>query len=383
MSADVVVIGLGAHGSAAAAELTRRGLRVLGLERFPRGEAMGSSGGRSRMIRLAHYERPSYVPLARASWDRWAALEAETGLAILRRTGGLYAGPHTSEVVAGSLEAARAGAVTHEILDAGAIRARWPVFAPSDDSVAVFDERAGMIDAEQAIEAHLRVAERGGAELRFGERVMDWRPTPGGAFEVRTADGLVAGADRLVIAAGPWTGFFVPDLALPLVVERQPVLWLEPAGPASPAVLALERMPIWLWSTDGGTFYGFPWDDELGLKVARHHGGAAVEPDLVDRQVRDDDEATVRAFVRARMPAMDGRRRHSTVCLYTNTPDDEFVVDRHPAGRGVAFASACSGHGFKFAPVVGEMLADLVTDGSSRWSMEPFRAARFDGAVSS
>jgi sarcosine oxidase len=378
VSVDAIVVGLGAHGSAAAAELGRRGLRVLGLERFERGQAMGSSGGRSRMIRLAHYETPAYVPLALASWDRWRELEAETGVAILRRTGGLYAGPATSEVVAGSLDAARTGAVDHEILDADAIRARWPVFAPAVDTVAVHDERAGMLDADRAIEAHLRVAERAGADLRFGVRVTDWRPTPAGGFEVETAGGAVVGADHLVIAGGPWTGFFVPDLGLPLAVERQPVVWLEPAPPATPASLGLDRLPIWLWSTEAGTFYGFPWDDELGLKVARHHGGATVEPDAVDRLVDAADEVTVRRFVRERMPAMDGAVRHATVCLYTNTPDDEFVVDRHPAAPGVAFASACSGHGFKFAPVIGEILADLVTAGTSTWPVERFRADRFD-----
>ena len=374
---EAIVVGLGAHGSAAAAELARRGLRVLGLERFGRGEAMGSSGGRSRMVRIAHYESPAYVPLARASWDRWRALEAETDTAILTPTLGLYVGPTDSPVVAGSLNAARSGAVGHEVLDADALRARWPVFAPAEDTTAVVDEDAGILDGDRAIEAHLVVAERSGATLRFGARVVHWRPATGGGVEVETADGEVAGAERLVLTAGPWTPWFVPDLALPLVVERQPVLWLEPAGGASSASLALDRLPIWLWSTPAGTFYGFPWDHELGLKVALHHGGVPVDPDTVDRVVGARDEAVVRGFVRARMPALDGPVRPATVCLYTNAPDDEFVVDRHPAGPGVAFASACSGHGFKFAPLIGEILADLVLDGITAWPIEPFRADRF------
>lgn len=377
MTPDAIVIGLGAHGSASAAELTRRGLRVLGVDRFGRGETMGSSGGRSRMIRLAHYETPAYVPLARASWDRWERLEAETGVAILRRTGGLYAGAASSEVVAGSLGAAREGAVDHEILDADAIRRRWPIFEPAEDTVAVYDANAGTLDAERANAANLLVAERGGAELRFGEGVVDWRPTAGGGFEVVTSAGAVIGAERLVIAAGPWTGWFVPDLGLPLMVERQPVFWVEPRPGVDAARLGLERLPIWLWSAGTGTFYGFPWDDELGLKVARHHGGASVDPDAVDRVARPADEVQLRSFVRARMPAMDGAIRRSTVCLYTNTPDDEFVIDRHPAADGVAFASACSGHGFKFAPIVGEILADLVLDGASPWRLDAYRADRF------
>jgi sarcosine oxidase len=374
---DAIVVGLGAHGSAAAAELTRRGLRVLGLDRSARGETMGSSGGRSRMIRIAHYESPTYTELARASWDRWRALEAETELAILTPRPGLYAGPAESGVVAGSLAAARAGAVHHEILDADGIRARWPVFVPSDDVVGVVDTDAGILRADRAIEAHLVVAERGGASLRFGARAVDWRPTGGSAFEVETDDGVVVGGELLVLTAGPWTSWFVPDLALPLAVERQPVVWLEPASGATATTLSLADLPIWLWATEAGTMYGFPWDEELGLKVALHHGGAAVDPDAVDRTIAPADEALVRRFVRGRMPAMDGALRGSTVCLYTNTPDDEFVIDRHPAAPGVAFASACSGHGFKFAPVVGEILADLVMDRPSPWPLDRFRADRF------
>jgi sarcosine oxidase len=378
---DAIVVGLGAHGSAAAAELARRGLRVVGLERFARGETMGSSGGRSRMIRIAHYETPSYVPLARASRERWRALEAETGLPILTPSLGLYAGPADSLVVAGSLAAARAGAVGHEVLDADAIRARWPVFMPADETVAVVDTDAGILDADHAIEAHLVVAERQRAMLRFGARVVDWRPAAGGGFEVETSDGVVVGGDRLVLTAGPWTTWLVADLRLPLVVERQPVLWVDPPVGRSAADLRLADLPIWLWSTAAGTFYGFPWDDELGLKVALHHGGANVDPDAVERTVGPADEVVVRSFVRDRMPAVDGPVRRSMVCLYTNAPDDEFIVDRHPAAPGVAFASACSGHGFKFAPLIGEILADLVTDGRTSWPMDRFRRNRFDSLV--
>jgi sarcosine oxidase len=378
---DAIVVGLGAHGSAAAAELARRGLRVVGLERFARGETMGSSGGRSRMIRIAHYETPSYVPLARSSWERWRALEAETGVPILTPWLGLYAGPADSIVVAGSLAAARAGAVGHEVLDADAIRARWRVFTPADDTVAVVDTDAGIIDADHAIEAHLVVAERQRAMLRFGARVVDWRPAAGGGFEVETSDGIVVGGDRLVLTAGPWTTWLMPDLRLPLVVERQPVLWIDPPMGRSAADLRLADLPIWLWSTAAGTLYGFPWDDELGLKVALHHGGAIVDPDTVERTVGPVDEVAVRSFVRDRMPAMDGPVRRSMVCLYTNAPDDEFIVDRHPAAPGVAFASACSGHGFKFAPVIGEILADLVTDGRTNWPTDRFRRTRFDNLV--
>ena len=372
---DAIVVGLGAHGSAAAAALARRGLRVLALERFGRGETFGSSGGRSRIIRVAHYEDPMYAPLARAAWDRWLEIESETGGSILTPTGGLYAGPPDGPLVRGAIAAALTHAVGHEIIDSAEIRRRWPAFTPAADAVGVVEDLAGVLDAERANAAHLLVAERAGAELRFGARVVDWRLAPGGGFEVETDDGTVAGADHLVLAAGPWVGDFVPDLGLPLVVERQPVCWFEPAVPA--ADVGVGRLPIWLMATDDGTFYGFPHDPELGLKVSHHHSGVIVDPDEVDREVRPTDVARIRAFIRERMPAADGQLTASRVCLYTNTPDDRFVIDRHPAAPGVAFASACSGHGFKFAPIIGDILADLVTDGATDWPIEPFRADRF------
>lgn len=350
---------------------------MLGLERFGRGEALGASGGRSRIIRIAHYERPSYAPLAREAWERWLALEAESGASILTVTGGLYAGSPGSALVAGALDAARAHAVGHEVVNADEIRRRWPAFTPDDDTIGLVEERAGVLRADVANAAHLSVAERAGAELRFGAHVVDWRPVDGGSgFEVALADGTVLGAERLVLTAGPWLGDLLADLELPLAVERQPVCWFAPAVPA--AEVSVGRLPIWLYDTpDGGMFYGFPHDPELGLKVSHHHSGEVVGAETVDRDVRPVDVERIRRFIRARMPAAAGALVSSTVCLYTNTPDDEFVVDRHPAAPGVAFASACSGHGFKFAPLIGEMLADLVVDGATSWPLDAFRAGRF------
>jgi sarcosine oxidase len=373
---DAIVVGLGAHGSGAAAALARRGLRVLGLERFGRGETFGSSGGRSRIIRVAHYEAPGYAPLARAAWERWLDLERETGASILTGTGGLYAGPASSALVAGAIAAAQEHGLGHEVVDADEIRRRWPAFTPAEDAIGLVEEQAGIIDADRANAAHLVVAERDGAELRFGTRVQGWRAVAGGGFEVATGEGRTVGADRLVLTSGPWIGTLVPELALALVVERQPVCWFEPAVPV--ADVGVGRLPVWLMATaDGGTFYGFPHDPERGLKVSHHHSGEVADPETVDRTVRPADVERIRAFIRSRMPAADGMLRTSSVCLYTNTPDEEFVIDRHPAAPGVAFASACSGHGFKFAPIVGDILADLVTTGATEWPIAGFQAHRF------
>ncbi len=372
---DAIVVGLGAHGSAAAAALARRGQRVLGIERFGRGEAMGSSGGRSRMIRFAYFEGATYVPLAIASWDRWLVLEAETGESILTRTGGLYGGPSDSRPVAGAIQTARDLGLAHEVIDADEIHRRWPVFEPAPGTVALAEERAGVIRADRANAAHLAVAERAGAELRFGRQVVDWRPASGGGFEVEAADGSVVGADHLVLGAGPWIASLVADLALPLQIEREAVCWFAPT--VDPASVGADRLPVWLLDDGGRVFYGFPHDPELGLKVAIHHQGAFVQPDSFDRAAGPADIDPVRAFLRARMPTADGPLTTSTVCLYTNTPDEAFVIDRHPAAPGIAFASACSGHGFKFAPLMGEILADLTIDGRTDWPIAPFRADRF------
>jgi sarcosine oxidase len=372
---DAIVIGLGAHGSAAAAALARRSVRVLGIERFGRGEAMGSSGGWSRMIRTAHYEHPWLAPLAAASWDAWLQLERETDMSLLTRTGGLYGGPATSAIVAGARESARDHRVVHELLDADEIHRRWPILEPAQDTVAILEEQAGTIRIDRAIEAHLAVAERLGAQLAFGRRVVDWRPAPGGGFEVESADGEVAGAAHLVITTGPWIGEHVPDLRLPLTVEREVPMWFRPT--IDPALVGADRMPIWVLREETTTFYGIPYDPELGLKVSIHHWGTFVDPDTVDREVGEADVDRVRAFLRRRMPAANGELVDARVCLYTNTPDETFVIDLHPAGPGVTYASACSGHGFKFAPVIGEILADLALTGSTQHPMDPFRASRF------
>jgi sarcosine oxidase len=374
---DAIVVGLGAHGSAAAAALARRGQRVLGLERFARGEAFGSSSGWSRMIRITHFEHPWLVPLAAASWKRWQALERETGAPLLTRTGGLYGGSAGSAIVAGAQESAAGFRVAHEMLDAAEIHRRWPIFELADDTTAIFEEQAGSIRIDRANAAHLAVAEQAGARFVFGRRLVDWRPASGGGFEVETADGQVAGGEHLVLTTGPWIGEFVPDLRLPLTVEREVPMWFQPT--VDPASVGADRLPVWVLRDSGAVFYGIPHDPELGQKVSIHHWGTFAEPDEVDRVVSPADVERVRAFMRMRMPAADGPLVNSAVCLYTNTPDETFVIDRHPAAPGVAFASACSGHGFKFAPVIGDILADLVTTGSTDWPIEAFRASRFAG----
>src|SRR4051812_18167393 len=255
---DSIVVGLGAHGSAAAAALARRGRRVLGLERFGRGEGRGSSGGWTRMIRLSHFEHPWLVPMAAAAWDAWRALEIETDQSILTETGGLYAGPPDSAIVAGATKGVVAHGLAHELLDAHEIRARWPILEPADDVVGVLESKAGALRADRGNAGHLMVAERRAAELRYGARVVDWRPASRGGFEVETADGIVAGAEHLVLTTGPWIAELVPALRLPLAVEREVPMWFQPT--VDPASVAADRLPVWVLRDGETTFYGIPHD---------------------------------------------------------------------------------------------------------------------------
>lgn len=369
---EVIVVGLGADGSATAAHLARRGARVLGLEAFARGHTDGSSGGLTRVIRLAYYEHPDYVPLLRRAWTLWRELEHETGSELLRQTGGVYAGPRDGALVAGSLRSAREHGLEHALLDPDALRTRLPLFRFAPDWWGLAEASAGYLRPERCIAAHLALAERHGADLRFGERVRGWA-ADGSGVRVTTDRGTHR-ADRLVIAAGAWNAQLLPQLAPHLGVRRVPLFWFEPRAEQE----ALAQLPVYIVdSGEGHGCYGFPYLADQGLKVATHGLGTPADPDMLDRSVHPEDEAPVRAFLRAHLPVADAPLRQAKICMYTVTPDEHFVVDREGP---VAYASACSGHGFKFASVIGEVLADLALDGRTAHPIGFLAAARFAGA---
>jgi sarcosine oxidase len=365
---DVAVVGLGAMGSHTALELATRGRRVLGIDRHRPPHTLGSTHGRTRIIREAYFEEPLYVPIVQRAYDLWRRLEERSGARLLTVTGGLMLGASDSEVVVG----ARASAVEHglpyEELSARQVRERFPAYAVPDEHEAILEPRAGFLEPEAAVEATLALAAAAGAELRFDEPV---RELEGNAL--RTARGTYV-ADRVVVAAGPWLPELVPGLAALFTAARQPLLWLDPQ---EPALFTPERFPVFVWEwKPGWAFYGFP-DVGDGFKVAVHHHGEPTTPDTVDRGLRPDDEEAIRELVRRFFPAGDGELREFAVCLYTNTPDEHFVIDRLPDDERVLVASPCSGHGFKFAPAVGEILADLATGESPRFDLAPFALRRF------
>ena len=366
---DVIVIGLGADGSAAAAHLAKRGARVVGLESFARGHTNGSSGGRTRVTRLAYYEHPDYVPLLKRAWTLWRELESETGEELLRQTGGVYVGPKDGELVAGSLRSAREHSLEHELLDPAALRERLPLFRFDPEWWGLAEATAGYLLPERCIAAHLTIAERHGADLRFEERVRSWT-ADGACIRVATDRGTYI-ADRIVITAGAWNARLLPQIAPVLQVKRVPLFWFEPRAEEE----ALSRLPVYIVdSGHGHGCYGFPYLADQGLKIATHGLGTPADPDTVDRDAHPSDETPVREFIRRHLPVADGPVREAKICMYTVTPDEHFIVD---VAGSAAYASACSGHGFKFASVMGEILADLALDARTRHPIGFLSASRF------
>jgi sarcosine oxidase len=370
LNCDSIVVGLGAMGSAAAYHLARRGSSVLGFDRFHPPHAHGSSHGATRIIREAYFEHPVYVPLVQRAYALWHELAQRSATALQQTTGGIMIGSPTSDVVVGALRSARQHLLAHELLSAGDIRRRFPALQPSDDMVGVLEPRAGVLFPEKCIAAHLTLACEAGAELHVDEPVLRWG-TAGDDVRVTTGRGEYR-ARHLIVTAGAWTTALCPDLALPLSIERQAVYWFEPSKPSD--VLKVGRCPVHIWQFDGRHFfYGFP-DLGDGIKVARHHDGSDVAPDAVNREISSEEIDDIRALVRRFVPRADGALRSSIVCLYTNTPDEHFWIDRHPAHPQVLIVSACSGHGFKFSSVIGEIVADWALDAGSRFDLALFKA---------
>lgn len=375
---DVIVLGLGGMGSAAAWHLGRRGQRVLGLEQFTAAHDKGSSHGRTRIIRQAYFEDPCYVPLLRRSYQLWEELEKASGEKLLTVTGGLFMGRPECETVAGALQSAREHNLQHQFLEAEEIRKRWPAFTPPEDTVGVYEKVAGFVLPEKAVATHLQQAGQAGVSLRFDEKVLEWHATAQGGVQVKTTYGIYE-AGQLVITAGPWVGEVLTEMRLPLEVERKTLFWFEPTGGTER--FGLGAFPIWCWEMGGGLFlYGFPATDgpSGGVKVAVHREPKVVpcQPDAVDREVSEEEIELMRDRLADRLPGLGGRCLATATCLYTNAPDGHFVLDRHPEHSQVLIVSPCSGHGFKFCPVIGEVVADLMTTGTTRHDVQPFRLAR-------
>jgi sarcosine oxidase len=366
---DAIVVGVGGMGSAALFHLARRGRRALGLERFSVPHELGSSHGVTRIIRLAYYEDPAYVPLLRRAYELWRGLEERTGEPLLHVTGSVDAGP---EVFEGSLRSCEEHDLPHETLSGAELGRRFPAYRLPPETEALLQPDGGFLEPERCIVAHAREAEALGASVRTGERVLGWEPA-GDGVRVRSERGTYE-AERLVLCAGAWSES-VARLPGLVAAERQVLAWLEPL---EPGLFEPARFPVFNLVVPEGRWYGFPVFGLPGFKVGRyHHREEVVDPDAFDREPGPEDEALLRGFVERYFPAGAGPTASLKTCLFENSPDEHFLLDLHPEAPQAVVAAGFSGHGFKFCSVVGEIAADLALDGDTRHDIGFLTLSRF------
>ncbi len=376
---DVIVVGVGSMGSAACFQLARRGVRVLGLERFDIPHGMGSAHGFSRMIRLAYFEHPDYVPLLRRSYELWEELAAELRRDVIHITGGLTLGPPGAEVLEGSLHSVRRYDLPHELLDADEAMKCFPQFKLPQDYRVLHDHKAGLVLPERAVAGYAELAMRSGAELHGQEPVESWEASSKDVV-VRTTKATYS-ASTVLFCGGAWTDKLVRDLGVPLTVTRQPLAWV---WPKSPELFSLGKFPVWMLEhRDGSIHYGFPMlPDNPGFKLASHKRSEPTDAEMLDRSVHPSDELAIRGVLRDFIPAADGPLLSLRVCMYTNSPDHQFIIDRHPNHSNVIVACGFSGHGFKCASGIGQVLAELALDGRSSLPVEFLSLKRFGVSAS-
>lgn len=359
---DAIVVGVGGVGSAALYHLAERGHRVLGIDRFAPPHDRGSSHGQTRIIRQAYFEHPDYVPLAVASYELWEVLQAMVRSTLFHQTGLVEVGPADGVVVPGVLRAARQHSLAVSEMSAGEVSRRWPGLTVPEGLCAVFEPNAGYLLVEACVEAHLQAARACGAKLQTDSPLVRWTSDAGTAV-VETAGGRHT-TDRLIITAGAWAGSLLSDLGVHLEVRRKVLLWYAVRDPE--IYSAARGFPAHLFELPYGVPYGFPQLDGRGVKLSDHSGGDPVEDPLeVKRELQPADRAPIERFITEHMPFVTPELTDWTVCLYTMSPDEHFILDRHPRHANVWFCAGLSGHGFKFTPVLGRALADLATDGGT------------------
>ena len=376
MGYDVLVVGLGGMGSATAYHLSKQGQKVLGLEAFSHGHARGSSHGGSRIIREAYAEAVEYVPLVRRAYELWRELEEESSRDLLTVTGGLIAGLGDGDKILGALSSARKHNLRVEHLSAEEVSERYPGIRLTEDLAAIFDSRAGFLRPEECVDAHLDLAARLGADLHYDEPVRSWEATESGV-RIWTDDGTYE-ADRLVVTAGPWAGQILAQLNLPLAVERVVNVHFEPH---KPELYRPEVCPVYTLTLPEASYYGVPVLPGQGVKIGSH-SGTPTTPDNVKREVEPSEVEDYRRVLEKYLPSAAGAIKWSLTCLYTKTPDGNFIIDKHPEHDRVVFACGFSGHGFKFCCFVGEVLAQLSTEGQTRHPISFLSASRFAEAAS-
>jgi sarcosine oxidase len=370
---DDIVIGVGGMGSATAYHLAKRGREVLGLERYDIPHAMGSSHGISRIIRLAYYEHPSYVPLIRRAYELWEDVQRKQGEQLLFETGSIDAAPEEDPLFQGSRRSCEEYDIDHEVLSGRAVNERYPGYDLPEEHMAVYQPNGGYVLSERAIVAHVMQAQRAGARIQAREQVTGWEPHRGGVRVETDRDEYYA--ENLVIASGAWAADHIPALDGITVPQRQVLAWLQPKIQEQfmPA-----NYPVWNLQVKEGRFYGLPVVKVPGFKFGRYtHREEDVDPDSMNREPEPEDENLLRRFAENYFPNGAGPTMGLATCMFTNTPDGHFIIDRHPEYPQVVFGAGFTGHGYKFAPVIGEALADLACDGRTEHPIEFLSLDRF------
>jgi sarcosine oxidase len=388
---DTIVVGLGAMGSAAVYQLAKRGNKVLGLDQFSPPHANGSSHGESRIIRQAIGEGEEYVPLVLRSYELWRDIEKATGRELLTITGGLTLESQNSEAALHgrhdfldqAIRCAEKFNIRHEILETANIRKRYPQFAVTDER-AYFEYETGFLRPELCIEAQLHLARKHGAAIQTDETVVSVETRGDSGVMVKTSRGTYP-AEKVIITAGPWIARFLPPAyARVFKVSRQVMYWFD-IGEDCRSMFAPPGFPIFIWIfAKGGEFgfYGFPTLDTKTIKVATEQFTAITDPDRVHRAVSMEEEQSMyKDYVQGRLPGISDRCGTAASCLYTTTPDSNFVIDVHPDNDRIIIASPCSGHGFKHSAAIGEALAEQVIDSNSTIDMSSFSMKRFKDQI--
>ncbi|ELZ21877.1 N-methyltryptophan oxidase [Haloterrigena salina JCM 13891] len=372
---DVIVIGVGGMGSATAAHLADRGCDVLGLERYDVPNTMGSSHGITRIIRRAYYEHPSYIPLVERAYELWDDLADETGRDVIHRTGSIDAAPPDNVVFEGSLRSCEEHDIPHEVLTSAEVAERFPGYDLPEGYKALYQPDGGFVVPEQAIVGYVETAQAAGAEVRARERVLEWEPTSDEGVRVETDRGTYE-AENMVLAAGAWNYKFADVLEGLAVPERQVLGWFQPDRPST---FEPETFPVWNLKVPEGRFYGLPIYDVPGFKIGKyHHRDKQVDPDDYEREPNREDERLLREVTENYFADAAGPTMRLATCMFTNSPDEHFILDTLPEHPQVAVGAGFSGHGFKFASVIGEILADLAIDGDTDHPVDMFRFDRFD-----
>lgn len=376
---DAIIIGLGGMGSATAYNLALKGKKVLGLEQFGLAHDLGSSHGNSRIIRQAYWEGTDYVPMLLRAYELWNQIQLDSGKPLLQITGGIFLGQENSRVVKGSITSAEKYNIPHKILSSKDISTLFPPFKVREDYVALYEEQAGILAPELAISAFLNQAAKLGAHIHFNEPVEDFKIlSAGNSVDVITAKDTYS-ASRLIITAGPWTERLLAEVGVFLKVQRTLMHWFQPKSAINQ--FGKGSFPIFLYEEDDGTIlYGVPADNPSidGVKISFHNRQAQpCNLNTITRQVKPEEIQEIRTHFRCFLPSLNGKHLRSKTCMYTMSPDEHFIIDRHPQYDQIVFATGFSGHGYKFASVIGEILAEIASDGATRHNINHFSLSRF------